>query len=307
MGLLLMLFENALLDYYVKCEDFGSAKWLFELMGERNSVTWNIMIGAHLNARDVDKAVDLFRSCALHGQGRESVWLFEFLTSEGIMLNEVTFIGVLTACGHAGLVEEGCRYFRLMKFYGIKPGVEHFTCMVDLYGRASQLNKTKKFIDENGIYHMSVVWRSFLSSCRLHRNVEMAGWVSEKLLRLEPLDAGPYVFLSNICATKRRWEEAAELRSLMQRRGVKKHPGQSWIQIKNQVHTFVVGNRSHPQKDEICSYLDKLIGRLREIGYSSDSKLVMQDVREEQGEMLLGFHSGKLALVSLAHLKHQFG
>ncbi|XVE62196.1 hypothetical protein DITRI_Ditri06bG0099300 [Diplodiscus trichospermus] len=271
---------SSLIDMYAKCGNLDDAEMIFKQANDMNIVLWTSMIS----------------SCALHGQGREAVRLFEFLASEGIKPNEVTFIGVLTACSHAGLVEEGCRYFRLMKeVFGIKPGVEHFTCMVDLYGRAGQLNETKKFILENGIYHISAVWRSFLSSCRLHRDVGMAEWVSEKLLRLEPLDAGPYILLSNIFATKQRWEVAADMRSMMQSRGVKMNPGQSWIQIRNQVHTFVMGDRSHPQKDEIYAYLDKLIGRLREIGYSSDAKLVMQDVEEEQGEMLLGFHSEKLA------------
>lgn len=271
---------SSLIDMYAKCGNMDDAWMIFKQTNYMNVVLWTSMIS----------------SCALHGQGREAVQLFEFLTTEGIRPNEVTFIGVLTACSHAGLVEEGCRYFKLMKeVYCIKPGVEHFTCMVDLYGRAGQLNETKKFIHENGISHMGAVWRSFLSSCRLHRDAEMAEWVSEKLLGLEPLDAGPYILLSNICATKQRWEDAAEVRSLMQRRGVKKYPGQSWIHIKNQVHTFVMGDTSHPQRDGIYSYLDKLIGRLREIGYSSDAKVVMQDVEEEQGEVLLGFHSEKLA------------
>ncbi|XWS58832.1 hypothetical protein CRYUN_Cryun08bG0067800 [Craigia yunnanensis] len=273
---------SSLFDMYAKCGNLDDAQMIFKQTNDMNVVLWTSMIS----------------SCALHGQGREAVrvQLFEFLTSEGITPNKVTFIGVLTACSNAGLVEVGCRYFRLMKEVdGIKPGVGHFTCMVDVYGRAGQLNDTKKFIHENGIYHMSAVWRSFLSSCRLHRGVEMAEWVSEKLLRLEPLYAGPYILLSNICFTKQRWEAVAEVRSLMQSRGVKKHPGLSWIQIKNQIHTFVMGDRSHPQKDKIYAYLDKLILRLREIGYSSDAKLMMQDVEEEQGEMLLGFHSEKLA------------
>ncbi|WRX25112.1 Pentatricopeptide repeat - like 10 [Theobroma cacao] len=229
---------SSLIDMYSKCGSLDDAQMVFKQTNDKNVVLWTSMISC----------------CALHGQGREAVRLFEFMMSEGIKPNVVTFIGVLTACSHAGLIEEGCRYFRLMKeVYGIKPGVDHYSCMVDLYGRAGQLNETKNFIHENGIDHMSAVWRSFLSSCRLHRDIKMAEWVSEKLLHLEPPDAGTYILLSNIYATKQRWEEAAEVRSLMQSRGVKKHPGQSWIQIKN------------------------------------------QDVEEEQGEMLLGFHSEKLA------------
>ncbi|KAG8487199.1 hypothetical protein CXB51_020770 [Gossypium anomalum] len=273
---------SSLIDMYAKCGNLDDAERIFKQTNDMNVVLWTSMVYSY----------------ALHGRGREAVQLFEFSMSRGLLPNEVTFIGVLTACSHAGLVEEGCRYFRLMKeVYGIKPGVEHFTRMVDLYGRAGRFKEIKKFIDENGIHHLRAVWRSFLSSCRLHRDIEMAEWVSENLLRCKTLDARPYVLLSNIYAIKQRWEEVETVRRLMQSRGVKKHPCQSWIQIRNQVHAFIMDDRSHPQKNEICAYLYKLIGRLRKIGYSSDAKLVMQDVEKKQGEgeMLLGFHSEKLA------------
>ncbi|GKV02382.1 hypothetical protein SLEP1_g14823 [Rubroshorea leprosula] len=272
---------SSLIDMYVKCGNLEDAWMIFKQTNDGNIVLWTSMISG----------------CAMHGQGRKAVWLFECMISEGITPNEVTFVTVLTACSHAGLLEEGSRYFRLMKeVYGIHPGVEHFTCMVDLYGRAGRLKQAKNFIHENGLSQMSAVWRSFLASCWLHKNIEMARWVSEKLLHLNSLDAGSYVLLSNIYAIEHRWDEAAHVRSLMQQRGVKKHPAQSWIQIKNQVHAFIMGDRSHPQDAEIYTYLDKLIGRLKEVGYSSDVHLVMQDVEGEQGEMLLGVHSEKLAI-----------
>ena len=274
--------SSSLVDMYAKCGCWDDAWTTFKQTANLNVVLWTSMI----------------TGCALHGQGRQAVCLFEQMMREGIKPNEVTFVGVLTACSHAGLLEEGCKYFRLMKeVYGIKPGFEHFTCMVDLYGRAGHLDKAKDFIHENGISHLSGVWRSFLSSCRLHKNIEMGKWVSETLLQLEPLDAGTYILLSNMCAASDSWEEAAKVRSLMQKRRVNKVPGQSWIQLKNQVHTFVMGDRSHPQDKEIYSYLDELIGTLKGIGYSSDVKLVTQDVEEEQREVLLGYHSEKLAIV----------
>ncbi|KAG4189481.1 hypothetical protein ERO13_A08G224901v2 [Gossypium hirsutum] len=224
---------SSLIDMYAKCGNLDDAKRIFKQTNYMNVVLWTSMVYSY----------------ALHGRGREAVQLFEFSMSRGLLPNEVTFIGVLTACSHAGLVEEGCRYFRLMKeVYGIKPGVEHFTRMVDLYGRAGRFKEIKKFIDENGIHHLRAVWRSFLSSCRLHRDIEMAEWVSENLLRCQTLDARPYVLLSNIYAIKQRWEEVETVRRLMQSRGVKKHPCQSWIQIRNQVHAFIMDDRSHPQK-----------------------------------------------------------
>ncbi|KAB1200874.1 hypothetical protein CJ030_MR0G006024 [Morella rubra] len=270
------------IDMYAKCGILDDAWTIFKQTGNPNVVVWTSMING----------------CASHGQGRKAMWLFEKMMHEGIKPNDVTFVGVLTACSHSGLLEEGYKYFRLMKeVYGIKPKVEHFTCMVDLYGRAGHLDKAEEFIQENSLSHLTGVWRSFLSSCRLHKNIGLGKWVSETLLRLEPLDAGPYILFSNMCTANDEWEEAANVRGLMQQRRINKVCGQSWIQLKNEVHTFVMGDRSHPQDTEIYSYLDELNGRLKEIGYSSDGKLVMQDVEEEQREMLLGYHSERLAMV----------
>ncbi|XP_050384258.1 putative pentatricopeptide repeat-containing protein At3g23330 [Argentina anserina] len=268
------------IDMYAKCGSLSDAWMIFKQTFHPDVVLWTSMISA----------------CAVHGQGKEAVRLFELMLREGIKPNEVTFVVVLNACSHAGLIKEGCNYFSLMKeVYGIKPGTEHFTCMVDLYGRAGRLDESKQFIHENDISHLSSVWKSFLSACRLHTNLELGNWVSEKLLQLEPSD-GPYVLMSNMCAANHRWQEAAEMRISMQKRGINKVPGQSWIQLKNEVHSFVMGDRSHPHSTKIYSYLDELIAKLKAIGYSMDTKLVMQDVEEEQGEAILGHHSEKLAL-----------
>ncbi|KAJ8771348.1 hypothetical protein K2173_026525 [Erythroxylum novogranatense] len=273
---------SSLIDMYAKCGSLADAQMVFNLSSVRNVVLWTSMIFG----------------CGLHGQGREAVLLFERMVNEKIKPNEISLLGILTACSHAGLVEEGCKYFGLMQnSFGIKPGVEHYTCMVDLYGRAGRLKEITKFINENCISHLTVIWTSFLSSCRLHKSVELGKWVSERLFQLKPFDAGSYVLASNLFASGHDWREAAKIRSLMQQQRVKKIPGQSWIQLKNQVHIFVNGDRSHPQDSEIYLYLEKFIGRLKEIGYSSDVKQVMQDVEEEQREALLGFHSEKLAIV----------
>nr|DAD25404.1 TPA_asm: hypothetical protein HUJ06_026868 [Nelumbo nucifera] len=272
---------SAIIDMYAKCGNLDDAHSIFFQTNGHNVVLWTSMISA----------------CSLHGQGREAVHLFEQMLKEGISPNEVSFVGVLSGCSHAGLVEEANAYFRSMKEdYGIVPRVEHFTCMVDLLGRAGLLDEAMEFIYSNNISHMTAVWRALLSACRIHKNVQIGNWASEQLSKLEPFDAGLYVLSSNICSATHRWEEAAEIRSLMEERRVKKKLGQSWIQIKNQIHTFTAGDRSHPQAAEIYCYLDKLIGRLKEIGYSTDTKPVMHDVEEEQKEVLLAFHSEKLAI-----------
>ncbi|KAL9233508.1 hypothetical protein vseg_008496 [Gypsophila vaccaria] len=273
---------SSLVDMYSKCGSLSDAQKMFDQTGIRNTVLWTAIISGY----------------ALHGHGREAVRLFNLMTEDGIQPNEVTFVAVLTACSHAGLIDEGRNFFKLMKeVFDISPGVEHYTCMVDLFGRAGQLNEIKSFIHENNLSHLTSVWKAFLSSCRVHKHYDLGKWVSEKLQKLEPLDAEHYVLLSNMCGTSNRWEESAKVRSLMQKKGVRKQPGQSWIQLNNQVHTFVMGDRTHPQEAEIYSYLDSLIGRLKQIGYCIDRGQVTQDVEEEQQEMFLRSHSEKLAVV----------
>lgn len=273
--------SSSMIDMYAKCGKLDDAWSIFRETIVRNTVLWTSMISSY----------------GLHGRGREAIQIFNWMLNEGIKPNEISFVGLLTACSHAGLLNEGMYYFIVMKEeYGIVPQVEHFTCMVDLLGRAGRLDEIKDFILKNKISHLAAVWKSFLSSCRIHKNIEMARWVSTKLFELEPPTAGSYILLSNTCASGDKWDDVAQVRGLMKDMGVKKHPGQSWIQLKNQVHSFVMGDRSHPEEAAIYSYLDELIRRLKEIGYSAEASIVMQDVEEEQKELLIGFHSEKLAL-----------
>ncbi|GMH10359.1 hypothetical protein Nepgr_012200 [Nepenthes gracilis] len=232
-----MLLCSSLIDMYSKCGSLSDAHLLFNQINDRNVILFTSIISG----------------CALHGQGKDAIFLFELMRNEGIQPNEVTFVGLLTACSHSGLVDEGCRYFRLMKeVYGITPGVEHFTCMVDLFGRAGRLYEVKQFIDDNGVSHLSSVWRAFLSCCQVHKNVEMGNQVAEKLLEIDPSDAEPYVLLSNMCASGDRWEESARLRNLMRRKGVKKQPGQSWIRLNNRLHTNLMIMGSNHENYQPC-------------------------------------------------------
>ncbi|CAN0914157.1 Putative pentatricopeptide repeat-containing protein At1g68930 [Linum grandiflorum] len=205
---------SSFVDMYTKCGCLNDALKKFNESKYANVVIWTSMISGF----------------ALHGQGKEAVELFELMLRKGITPNHITFLAVLNACSHGGLFEEGSRYFKLMQtVYGLEPMIEHYTCMVDLYARAGRLNEAKGFILENGISHLTVVWKSLLSSCRLHNNVEVGKWVCERLIELEPLDESSYILISNIFSGDDRWEEAAKARSLMFQRAVTKLPGQSWI------------------------------------------------------------------------------
>ncbi|KAJ8480398.1 hypothetical protein OPV22_024125 [Ensete ventricosum] len=273
--------SSAITDMYAKCGSLEDARKAFDDSRVTNVVLWTSIIGSY----------------ASHGRAAEAIHLFEQMSEEKIVPNEISFVHVLSACAHAGLVGKGHAYFKSMQEdHGIAPSVEHYTCMVDLLGRAGLLDRAKDFIQEEGISNYPVVWRALLSACRVHSDVEMASWVCEQLVQLEPCESGHYILLSNIHASRRKWEEASELRRMMHEKGVRKRPGQSWIQIRNKVHTFMVGDKSHPEAAEIYSYLESLIGRLKEMGYASRTDLVLHDVEEEQRESILNFHSEKLAV-----------
>ncbi|XP_071702310.1 pentatricopeptide repeat-containing protein At5g16860-like [Rutidosis leptorrhynchoides] len=206
--------SSSMIDMYAKCGKLQCVWSIFKEAKTQNVVLWTAVLSSY----------------ASHGKGKETIRLFELMRNEGIIPNEVTFVAVLNACSHAGLINESCNYFMLMKDdYGIKPKVEHYTCMVDLLGRGGRLNEIKEFIFENNILHFSVVWKAFLSACHMHKNVEMAKWVSEKLYELDPSAAGPYILMSKTCADDCKWDEAAKLKAAIQEKGIQKRPGKSWI------------------------------------------------------------------------------
>ncbi|CAM8897432.1 unnamed protein product [Rhodiola kirilowii] len=272
----------ALLDMYAKCGNLDDARLVFEQTHDRNVVSWTAMISC----------------CALNGKGLEAAHLFDSMITEGIKPNAITFISILTACIHVGLVKDGCRYFKMMKdVYGIKPEPEHLTCMVDLYGRANRLEEAKIFILENDMSDSVAAWSALLSSCRFHKNTDMAKMVAKHLVKFNSTEAGPFVLLSNLCANEQRWEDSNEMRSSMKQKGIEKPPGKSWIRLKNHVHTFAAGDQSHPQHAHIYSHLEQLTSRVKEIGYVPNVTMVMQDVEGEQAEAFLRHHSEKLALV----------
>ncbi|XBI53026.1 hypothetical protein VPH35_035318 [Triticum aestivum] len=272
---------STIVDMYAKCGNLEDACRMFDIAPTKNVALWTSMLCSY----------------ASHGKGRMAIELFNRMIAEKIKPNEVTLVGVLSACSHGRLVSEGEHFFKLMQEeYGIVPSIEHYNCMVDLYGRAGLLDKANNFINANKIKHESIVWKTLLSACRVHKDMEHAKLASESLIQLEQCDAGSYVMLSNMYATHSKWRDTSKLRSLMRERGVRKQPGQSWIHLKNIVHTFVAGDTAHPRSSEIYTCLEKLMERLKELGYTSRFDLVAHDVEEEQRETALRFHSEKLAM-----------
>jgi pentatricopeptide repeat protein len=272
---------SALVDMYCKCGCLEDARKVFDQVPERNIVSWNAMLSGY----------------AQHGLGKEALSLFEQMQQSGIMPNDVTFIGVLSACSHAGLVDEGLHYFDVMfQDHGVMQKLKHYTCMVDILCRAGKLDEAVHFINEMPYEPDALVWNIVLGASRVHANVDIGKLSADYLLELEPENSSAYVLLSNIYAASSKWEDVARVRKLMKGKSVIKDPGCSWIQVKDKVHLFVADDRSHSQTEKIYAKLEELARQLRNSGYVPDTVFVLHDVSEEQRENALRYHSEKLAI-----------
>eukprot|EP01018_Ginkgo_biloba_P030656 Gb_29990 [translate_table: standard] len=273
--------ETTLVAMYAKCGSIEMARQLFDIMSRRDVVSWNVMIAGY----------------GMHGHGKDALALFSQMQQIGEKPDRVTFVCVLSACSHSGLLDEGWQYFNCMsQDYYITPGVEHYACIVDLLGRAGYLDEAHELIEKMPLEPDAGVWGALLGACRLHCNIKLGEYVSKRLLELEPKNAGNYVSLSNIYAASRRWNDAAKVRTVLKGKGIKKIPGCSWIEIKNRVHTFVVGDRSHSQTEEIYGMLESLAQHMEAAGYVPNTRFVLHDVEEEEKESILCSHSEKLAI-----------
>eukprot|EP01018_Ginkgo_biloba_P008638 Gb_28775 [translate_table: standard] len=272
---------NALVDMYAKCGSIEEARNVFDKMPRQNVVSWTTMITGY----------------AMHGCGKEALHLFEQMQHSGTKPNYVTFIGVLSACCHAGLMDDGWHYFGCMsRDYHIIPSVEHYSCMVDLLGRAGRLDEAQDFINKMPMKPDATLWGSLLAACRIHNYIAVGERVAKRLLDLDPQNAAHYVLLSNIYAAAGRWDEIEKVRKIMKDRKVKKMPGCSWIEVNNKMYTFFLGDRSHPQTPKIYAELERLLAQMKEAGYVPDTNFVLHDVEEEQKEHVLCYHSEKLAI-----------
>ncbi|XP_078434484.1 tetratricopeptide repeat (TPR)-like superfamily protein [Wolffia australiana] len=274
--------SSALVTMYSKKGAIDSASSIFHRQPERDLVAWNSMVCG----------------CAQHGHARMSLQLFQEMVRTGLKPDGVTFVGVLSACTHAGLVAEGREFFDAMSAsYGIAPGEEHLACMVDLYSRAGRFEEAMEMVDRSPAPVSAAVWRTLLGHCRTHKKLELGIVAAEKLIAMEPSHSAAYVLLSNMYAMAGRWAERAAVRRRMEAGCVKKEAGQSWIEAKNRVVSFVSGDNSHSFSGDVYARLQQLMCRLRAAGYVPETELVLQDVEEEeQKEAILEKHSEKLAL-----------
>ncbi|KAL6965720.1 hypothetical protein U1Q18_036774, partial [Sarracenia purpurea var. burkii] len=272
---------TCLIDLYGKCGRLDDAMSLFYEVPRMSSVPWNAIISCH----------------GLHGHGGTSMQLFGAMLDEGVKPDHVTFVSLLSACSHSGLVDQGEWCFHLMQEeYGIEPSLKHYGCMVDLLGRAGYLEKAYSFIKDMPLRPDASIWGALLGACRIHGNVELAKFASDRLFEVDSENVGYYVLLSNIYANVGKWEGADEVRSLARDRGLKKTPGWSSIELENRIEIFYTGNQSHPHCEEIYKELEILTDKMKSLGYIPDYSFVLQDVEDDEKEYILMSHSERLAI-----------
>ncbi|KAL4560207.1 hypothetical protein LXL04_032356 [Taraxacum kok-saghyz] len=274
--------ENALIDMYAKCGSLNEARKVFDEMPTRDVVTWTSMVSAY----------------GMTGDGQTAITVFSNMQNSGLTPDSISFVPVLSACSHAGLLNQGKHFFRLMtEQYNILPRIEHLACMVDLLGRSGRINEAYEFIKNMKSKPNDRIWGALLSACKVHSNMEIGIIAADHLFQLAPEQAGYYVLLSNIYAKAGRFKDVTVIRSLMKSKGVKKQPGVSNVELNNQVHSFLAGDQSHPQSKQIYEELEVIVGKMREFGYVPEMDSVLHDIEEEDKGNHLVVHSEKLAIV----------
>ncbi|XP_047155162.1 putative pentatricopeptide repeat-containing protein At1g69350, mitochondrial [Vigna umbellata] len=218
---------NSLLDLYTRCGRIDLATKVFDTIENKDVASWNTMILGYGMRGELDTAMNLF----------------EAMKDDGVEYDSVSFIAVLTVCSHGGMIEKGRQYFKMMSDLNIEPMHTHYACMVDLLGRAGLMQEALDLIRGLSIVPDTNIWGALLGACRIHGNIELGHLAAEHLFKLKPQHCGYYILLSNMYAEAERWEEANKVRELMRSRGAKKNPGCSWVQIGDQVHAFLVGEK----------------------------------------------------------------
>ncbi|KAK9267908.1 hypothetical protein L1049_010345 [Liquidambar formosana] len=227
---------SALIDMYSKCGYVDGARQFFDMMSCKNTVTWNEMIYGY----------------AQNGRGDEAVRLYEDMIKSGQRPDGITFVAVLTACSHSGLVDEGIEIFNSMQLeHGVEPLLDHYTCIIDSLGRAGRFCEAEALLDKMPYKDDPIIWEVLLSSCRVHANVSLARRAAEELFRLDPHNSASYVLLANIYASLGRWDDARAVRELMSDKQVIKNPGYSWTEHKNGMQAFMVDDNLRMVDDEV--------------------------------------------------------
>ncbi|KAM6584781.1 hypothetical protein CsatB_011783 [Cannabis sativa] len=254
---------NALIKAYSKCGNIVGAFQCFSLAEERNLFTWTSIICAY----------------AFHGFAEEAIECFEEMLTCGLIPDRIVFLGVLSACSHGGLIDKGYQYYEMMtKKYGILPDSKHYTCLVDLVGRAGLLDEALNILNciqnESGKDALA----AFLGACKIHGNLRLAEWAAGKLFALEPNDPVNYTIMSNMYSSKGRWTDVAKIRKMMRRNCDLKTPGFSWVEIAGEVHTFVSRDQAHSKAVKVYHMLGLLCWVMKEEVITAETSKTLLEV-----------------------------
>lgn len=218
-----LLVSNSILDMYAKSGEIALARKVFDKISKKNSASYTTMI----------------LGLGMLGEFENAISVFKAMKEDGVECDSVTYVAVLSACSHGGLVEEGHRCFREMLAHGIEPSETHYACMIDLLGRSGLIEESLDLLKSLPIKPDTNILGALLGVCQVHGNLELGCWAAEHLLQLEPDHSGYYVLLSNMYAGAGKWEEADRVREMMNLKGVKKNPGYSWVQKQEWMHNFL--------------------------------------------------------------------
>ncbi|GAV68553.1 LOW QUALITY PROTEIN: PPR domain-containing protein/PPR_2 domain-containing protein, partial [Cephalotus follicularis] len=257
-----MFVGASLIELYSKCGSLDNAFKVFEEMIEKDIVIWSAMIASY----------------GSHGQGEEALKIFYRMMNSDVKPNSVTFLSLMSACSHAGLIVEGIEVFDMMvNQYGLDPSSEHYGMMVDLLGRMGELDKAMEIINRMPIPAGPDVWGALLGACRIHQNTKIGEVAAKNLFCLELNHAG-YILLSNIYALDEKWGNVAKIRSKIKERGLKKMIGQSVVEVRREVHSFVADDRFHLECEQIYELLRHLDIKMRDEGNDLDAESLLHDV-----------------------------
>ncbi|KAI4298412.1 hypothetical protein L6164_031977 [Bauhinia variegata] len=241
---------TALIDMYSKCGRLADAQRSFTSISSPNVAAWTALINGY----------------AYHGLGSNAIVLFKSMLAQGVSPNDTTFVGILSACGHAGLVDEGLRIFHSMeRCYKVTPSIEHYTCVVDLLGRSGHLKEAEEFIKQMPLKADGVIWGALLNACWFWKDMELGERAAEKLFSLDPKPVSAFIILSNIYAVLGKWGHKTKLRKRLESLGLRKEPGCSWIVLNNNIHLFSVEDRTHPCSDVIYATVDHITATINSI------------------------------------------
>ncbi|XP_057468166.1 LOW QUALITY PROTEIN: pentatricopeptide repeat-containing protein At2g33680-like [Actinidia eriantha] len=255
--------SNAVITMYAKCGSILDAHQIFIGMKEHDSISWNAMVSAH----------------ALHGQGNESISLFEEMVSEGFFPDKITILAVLQACSYSGLWNYGVSLFNEMEMkYGVSPILEHFACLVDLLGKAGLFSEAMDLINKSPFSDLPLLWRTLVHVCKLCGDLNFGKMASQRLLDLAPKEAGSYILVSNMYAREGMFNEAARVRTIMNDLKMSKEAGCSWIEIDNKTHQFVARSKDHPESDDTYVKLDLLWVEMKIITGDGSDNLIWDPV-----------------------------